>query len=144
MQAPANILLADDDDDDRLLFGDVLREFSKDSNLTFAHNGEHLMTLLRSEELPDVLFLDLNMPLKNGIECLEEIRGDAKLRNLPVVIFSTSTHPGTINQMYDIGAHLYVRKPNDFNALRKAISEVLKKDWGHPMRPPIEEFVLRV
>ena len=144
MQAPENILLADDDDDDRLLFTDVLTEFSKNSRLTFAHNGEHLMTLLRSEKLPDVLFLDLNMPLKNGIECLEEIRGDEKLKDLPVVIFSTSSHPGTINQMYDIGAHLYVRKPNDFNALRKVISEVLKKDWGQPSRPLKEDFVLKV
>jgi CheY-like chemotaxis protein len=144
MQAPTNILLADDDDDDRLLFRDVLREYSKESNLSFAHNGEHLMTLLRSESLPDVLFLDLNMPLKNGIECLEEIRGDEKLKNLPVVIFSTSAHPGTINQMYDIGAHLYVRKPNDFNALRRTIQAVLKKDWGHPSKPPMEDFVLQV
>ncbi|MEI9917786.1 MAG: response regulator [Bacteroidota bacterium] len=144
MQAPANILLADDDDDDRLLFTDVLKEYSKDSNLTFAHNGEHLMTILRSEGLPDVLFLDLNMPLKNGIECLEEIRGDEKLKGLPVVIFSTSSHPGTISQMYDIGAHLYVRKPNDYNALRRAIQAVLKKDWGQPSRPPKEDFVLRV
>jgi CheY-like chemotaxis protein len=144
MQTLANILLADDDDDDRLLFTDVLREYSKDSNLSYAHNGEHLMTMLRSESLPDVLFLDLNMPLKNGMECLEEIRSDEKLKNLPVVIFSTSSHPGTINQMYDIGAHLYVRKPNDFNALRRAIQAVLKRDWGHPLKPPKEEFVLRV
>jgi CheY-like chemotaxis protein len=144
MHAPANILLADDDEDDRLLFRDVLKEYSKESNLTFAHNGEHLMTLLRSEELPDVLFLDLNMPLKNGMECLEEIRGDERLKSLPVVIFSTSSHPGTINQMYDIGAHLYVRKPNDFKTLRKAIQEVLKKDWGRPTRPRKEDFVLRV
>jgi DNA-binding NarL/FixJ family response regulator len=84
------------------------------------------------------------MPLKNGIECLADIRSDAKLKDLPVVIFSTSSHPGTISQMYDIGAHLYVKKPNDFNALRKAISEVLKRDWETPLRPSKEEFVLRV
>lgn len=144
MHGPSNILLADDDDDDRLLFTDVLREYSKSSSVKFAYNGEHLMTMLRSEALPDVLFLDLNMPLKNGIECLEEIRGDEKLKNLPVVIFSTSSHPGTINQMYEIGAHLYVRKPNDFNNLRKVIHAVLKKDWGHVSKPPKEEFVLKV
>ena len=144
MPMPANILLADDDDDDRMLFTDVLKEYAKESVLTFAHNGEHLMMLLRSEDLPDVLFLDLNMPLKNGIECLEEIRGDEKLRELPVVIFSTSAHPGTISHMYDIGAHLYVRKPNDYNALKKVIHAVLKKDWGRPMRPHREDFVLRV
>lgn len=144
MQKLSNILLADDDDDDRLLFTDVVREYAHDSRISFAFNGEHLMTMLRSENLPDVLFLDLNMPLKNGIECLEEIRSDEKLKNLPVVIFSTSSHPGTISQMYEIGAHLYVRKPNDFNALRRAISEVLKRDWGTSIRPPKEDFVLRV
>ena|SRR5688572_2314515 len=143
MQGPS-ILLADDDDDDRLLFTDVLREYSGNARLRFAHNGEHLMTMLRSERLPDVLFLDLNMPLKNGIECLEEIRSDERLKNLPVVIFSTSSHPGTINQTYEIGAHLYVRKPNDFTNLRKAIHAVLKKDWGHPRRPQKEDFVLKV
>jgi CheY-like chemotaxis protein len=139
---PKHILLADDDDDDRLLFTDVLNEFSKESKLTFAHNGEHLMSLLYSGTIPDVLFLDLNMPLKNGIECLDEIRKDAKLKELPVVIFSTSSHPGTINRMYEIGAHLYIRKPNDFNNLRLVIRRVLGRDWLHPVRPPKEEFVL--
>lgn len=139
---PKKILLADDDDDDRLLFMDVLREYSHESTLTVAYNGEHLMNILRSDGPPDVLFLDLNMPLKNGIECLDEIRGDEKLKQLPVVIFSTSSHPGTINKMYDNGAHLYVRKPNDFGTLRRVIHAVLGKDWLHPVRPPREEFVL--
>jgi CheY-like chemotaxis protein len=141
-QKPKNILLADDDDDDRLLFTDVFNEVSRETKLMFAHNGEHLMNLLHSGTLPDILFLDLNMPLKNGIECLDEIRGDRKLRELPVVVFSTSSHPGTINRMYEIGAHLYIRKPNDFNSLRKVIRHVLSRDWVHPVKPPKEEFVL--
>ncbi|HZY82011.1 MAG TPA: response regulator [Cyclobacteriaceae bacterium] len=141
-RTPSHVLLADDDDDDRLLFTDVLSEFSKESRLTFAQNGEQLMTLLRSGTIPEVLFLDLNMPLKNGIECLDEIRKDEKLKELPVVIFSTSSHPGTITRMYEIGAHLYIRKPNDFNNLRRVIRQVLKIDWLHPVRPPREEFVL--
>lgn len=143
-QRPKNILLADDDDDDRLLFLDVLTEFARESNLTFAHNGEHLMNILRSGTRPDVLFLDLNMPLKNGMECLDEIRSDEKLKDLPVVIFSTSAHPGTINKMYEIGAHLYIRKPNDFNSLRKVIRQVLVKDWANPVKPPKEQFVLGI
>lgn len=141
-QRPKHILLADDDDDDRLLFMDVLSEYSKETKLTFAHNGEHLMNILYSGTLPDVLFLDLNMPLKNGMECLDEIRNSRSLKRLPVVIFSTSSHPGTINKMYEIGAHLYIRKPNDFNSLRKVIRHVLSRDWAHPVKPPKEEFVL--
>lgn len=141
-QRPKHILLADDDDDDRLLFTDVLSEFSKEIELTFAHNGEHLMNLLHAGMLPDILFLDLNMPLKNGMECLDEIRGDRKLRELPVVIFSTSSHPGTINRMYENGAHLYIRKPNDFSSLRKIIQHVLSRDWAHPVKPSKAEFIL--
>lgn len=141
-QKPSNILLADDDPDDRLLFSDVLSEFSRESKLSFAHNGEHLMTMLREGNLPDVLFLDLNMPLKNGMECLDEIRSDEKLKDLPVVIFSTSSHPGTINRMYEIGAHRYIRKPNDFDGLRQVIRDVLSLDWVNPVKPPKTEFVL--
>lgn len=141
-QKPKHILLADDDDDDRLLFIDALTEFAKETKVTFAHNGEHLMSILHSGALPDVLFLDLNMPLKNGMECLDEIRSDRKLRELPVVIFSTSSHPGTINKMYEIGAHLYIKKPNDFDSLRKVIRLVLSRDWIHPVKPPKEDFVL--
>ncbi|HMJ71605.1 MAG TPA: response regulator [Cyclobacteriaceae bacterium] len=139
---PRHILLADDDDDDRLLFTDVLSEFSRDSKLTFAYNGEHLMNLLYKGERPDVLFLDLNMPLKNGMECLDEIRADKNLKSIPVVIFSTSSHPGTINRMYEIGAHLYIRKPNDFDSLRRVIRHVLGRDWVNPVKPPKEQFVL--
>ncbi len=140
---PKHILLADDDDDDRLLFTDVLREFSKDSTLTVAHNGEHLMNLLTDiPSLPDVLFLDLNMPLKNGIECLDEIRKNEKLRKLPVVIFSTSSHPGTIDRTYEGGAHLYIRKPNDFKSLRNVIHHALSIDWHHSTKPEKEQFVL--
>jgi DNA-binding NarL/FixJ family response regulator len=102
------------------------------------------MTILRSGNLPDVLFLDLNMPLKNGMECLDEIRRDKKLKDLPVVIFSTSAHPGTVNRMYESGAHLYIRKPNDFNSLRKVIRLVLNRDWIHPEKPPKEKFVLGI
>ena len=139
-----HIFLADDDDDDRLLFTDVLKEYANDSKVTFAHNGEQLMKLLHesAEKLPDVLFLDLNMPLKNGIECLDEIRHDEKLKKLPVVIFSTSSHPGTINRMFESGAHLYIRKPNDFMNLKKVIYDALQKDWLSPSQPTKEEFVL--
>ena len=86
-----NILLADDDSDDCLFFKDVLDELNLPTLLTTVHNGEQLMeVLLKSTELPDILFLDLNMPRKNGFECLSAIKQTKKLNQVPVIIFSTS------------------------------------------------------
>jgi CheY-like chemotaxis protein len=94
-------------------------------------------------QLPDVLFLDLNMPIKNGLECLQELKGDIKLRTLPVVIFSTSSFPGNINKVYDYGAHLYIRKPNDFLSFKRVIQHVFAINWSQSFaQPPREEFVL--
>src|SRR5689334_4058003 len=125
-----NILLADDDDDDRLLFLDVLKELKVPVHMSSASNGEALMQMLAEGLIPpDILFLDLNMPLKNGFECLAEIRQDARLNNMPVVIFSTSSQPSAIERLYADGAQLYIRKPNDFTQLKSVISEVLGINW---------------
>ena len=87
-----NILLADDDTDDCIFFENALGELLLSTNLTTVHDGEQLMLLLtkNSTENFDVLFLDLNMPRKNGITCLDEIKHTDKLKSIPVIIFSTS------------------------------------------------------
>src|SRR5450759_3766148 len=87
-----NILLADDDTDDCFFFDKALRETPIATHLTIVHDGEQLMDYLskNSEHLPDVLFLDLSMPRKTGFECLSEIKENKKLKDLPVVMFSTS------------------------------------------------------
>jgi CheY-like chemotaxis protein len=140
-----NVLLADDDDDDRLLFLDVLKEQAVPVNLSVAVNGEVLMGMLAKSRLPDLIFLDLNMPLKNGFECLDEIRADARMRHVPVIIFSTSSQPSAIDQVYRRGAQLYIRKPNDFAQLKKVINHVLSKQWGTEVfQPPRGEFVLTI
>lgn len=141
------VLLADDDDDDRLLFLDVLKELPRSISLAVAGDGEQLMKMLTEtgSKLPDVLFLDLNMPLKNGFECLSEIRSNKKLLHLPVIIFSTSSQPSAIEQVYEGGADLYIRKPNDFTQLRRVIEHVLAVNWKKvSTRPPKEEFVLAI
>lgn len=139
------VLLADDDDDDRLLFLDVLRELPSPVSLEVASNGEVLMDLLARSPLPDVVFLDLNMPLKNGFECLDEIRSDPAMASLPVIIFSTSSQPSAIDQVYRSGAQLYIRKPNDFTQLRKVINHVLTMDWKkEPPQPVRDKFVLAI
>ena len=122
-----SVLLADDDEDDCLLFGEALSEISLSTQLTTVHNGEHLIDLLTTQNagLPDVLFLDLNMPRKNGWQCLEEIKQNEKLKKLSVVIISTSFQQEVADQLHEKGARHYIRKPNNFAQLKKVIQQVL-------------------
>ncbi|HTE30014.1 MAG TPA: response regulator [Chryseolinea sp.] len=139
------ILLADDDNDDCLLFTDALNDLPLATNLTTVRHGEDLMLhLYAKNELPDLLFLDLNMPRKNGFECLTEIKRNEKLKTIPVIIFSTSYAPEIVNLLYKNGAQHYVCKPNSFEQLveiiHRAITLTLQKN--HVTQIPIEEFVL--
>jgi len=123
-----NILLADDDTDDCLFFKDAVTVFIPTANFTAVHDGDELMQLLSKEtnKLPDMLFLDLNMPRKNGFECLAEIKQHQKLKTLPVVIFSTSNVHDEINAIFKTGADVYIRKPRNFDQLVNVIQHALK------------------
>ena len=137
-----NILLADDDSDDCLFFKDVLDELHLPTLLTTVHNGEQLMeVLLNSDELPDILFLDLNMPRKNGFECLSEIKQTQKLNQVPVIIFSTSFVPDVVALLYQNGAHHYICKPDDYELLLKILRRVVTPGLSST-QPSIKEFVL--
>ena len=128
-----NILLADDDKDDCLLFEEAIKELSHFVHLSTVPDGEQLMQLLtqKTYTLPHVLFLDLNMPRKNGFECLCEIKQNKKLKDLAVVMFSTSFprdktyEQEMINVLLKIGAQNYIRKPNNFEQLKQAILQVI-------------------
>jgi CheY-like chemotaxis protein len=122
-----NILLADDDMDDCLFFKDAIMELVPSPNFTAVHDGEQLMQLLGNEitKLSDVLFLDLNMPRKNGFECLAEIKQNKKLKALPVVVFSTSFEQEVVNRLYDNGAQYFIRKPSEFSLYKNIILHTL-------------------
>ena len=122
-----NILLADDDETDCLLFKEALEELPVSAHLTIVHNGEQVIEELtkKGKKLPDVLFLDLNMPRKNGFVALGEIKRSTKLQDLPVIIFSTSSELGAIKNVYRDAAHYYICKPVDFLQLKKVIYEAL-------------------
>ena len=127
---PKKIFLAEDDADDRMFFEDVLKEVSVDTNLVMADDGVELMNVLGETvpPPPDMIFLDLNMPRKNGFECLKEIRETAKLREIPVIIFSTSDNAQAIDKTYSLGANFYMQKPRSFALLKKAIETILTKN----------------
>lgn len=122
-----NILLADDDTDDCIFFKDALDELLIKTNLTTVHDGEQLMIYLggTSREHIDVLFLDINMPRKNGFECLAEIKQTENLKELPVIIFTTSYDQKVVNSMHESGAHYFIRKPSDFAQFKKIIYQTL-------------------
>ena len=122
-----NILLADDDTDDCLFFKQALAEISISSNLTIVRDGEELMNYLNGnlEQMPSVLFLDINMPRKNGMECLVEIKQNEKLKDIPVVMFSTTNSQDTINVLLKNGALVYIHKPNDITQLKQIIHHAL-------------------
>src|SRR5450432_3423091 len=141
------ILLCDDDSDDCYFFSEALDTLPNSTQLTTVHNGEQLMQLLTKEtnELPDVLFLDLNMPRKNGFECLLELKLHKKLKELPVIIFSTSYEHEVVNLLYKNGAQYFIRKPAEFSQLQKVIQRALtlisQENISQPTR---ENFVLTV
>jgi len=142
-----NIFIADDDNDDLILFEDALREICKESQLTTAKDGEELMQILDEKvpPAPDVIFLDLNMPRKNGFECLDEIKHSSKLKNIPIVIFSTSDQPEAVNRVYEHGAHHFLKKPSSFILLKEAIKKVLAIDWAdQAQQPSKDKFILHV
>jgi CheY-like chemotaxis protein len=123
---PRHILLADDDEDDCLLFKDALDELLVSGKFSCVTNGEKLMELLMdSELLPDIIFLDMNMPRKSGLQCLLEIKANESLKDLPVVILSTSFEPSMMKRLYENGAHLCLKKPNEFTKLKEAIHSAL-------------------
>ena len=143
--APLNLLLADDDVDDCYLFKEALDGIPLSTRIAVVHDGVHLMQLLAKSDtiLPDVLFLDLNMPRKNGFECLSEIKQNKKFKDLPVIIFSTSFEQEVVNLLHKNGAQYFIRKPSEFSQFKKIIQETLAliapENASQPTR---ENFVL--
>lgn len=140
------LLLADDDKDDCLLFKEALEELPVSVKLTCVHEGDQLMQFLiqnTMNERFDVLFLDLNMPRKNGFSCLEEIKAHKKLKQLPVIIFSTSFDQNIADMLYAKGAHLCLCKPSDYSQLKRLIHRALQivKQWPI-IQPPKKIFLL--
>ncbi|HLP52199.1 MAG TPA: response regulator [Chitinophagales bacterium] len=138
--------MADDDDGDRLLFNEALRDLPFAVEFTPVTGGEHLMDYLQhAQQLPHILFLDLNMPRKNGFDCLREIKQDKKLRALPVVIFSTSDDEQGVERAYLEGAHLYLVKPAGFLDLISGIKHVIGMSLQPGFSPlPKDNFVVKV
>ena len=140
------ILLADDDEDDCMFFKEALEELSLCASLKTVNNGVELMDFLANNlpNLPQVLFLDVNMPRKSGAECLSEIKRNEKFKHLPVIIYSTSSNIDVMDQLYGKGAQYYIRKPADFSSLKSVISRTIELIKQERLLPSSrEEFVIQ-
>lgn len=130
------IVCADDDADDRMLVQDAFEEAGLSEGLQFVQDGEELLDYLsqkngfdtKNAPWPDIILLDLNMPRKDGREALGEIKRNAKMRRIPVVVLTTSKAMEDISKSYDLGASGFITKPVTYEGLVDA-ARTLRKYW---------------
>ncbi len=145
---PITILMADDDADDRRLTQEAFEEGRLINDVRFVENGEELLNYLRKEgryappaeaPRPGLILLDLNMPRKDGRTVLKELKTDPELRQIPVVILTTSKADEDVYKSYDLGVNSYIVKPVTFEALVD-ILQTLEKYWFEIVElPPHKE-----
>lgn len=125
------ILLVDDDLDERELFQTAIYGLSTNFKLVTLNDGVYLMDYLVSkpDKRPHIIFLDINMPRKNGLECLIEIRNNPHLRDIPIAMYTTSNNENDIQSSFTLGANVYIKKPDVFNDLKRLIKQTIETDW---------------
>ncbi len=129
MNTLQNVLLADDDADDRMLFRDVVKDLGLKLSLHTVNDGVELMDFLHAaQQLPDALFLDINMPKKDGLACLREIKASPGLQTLPVIVFSNSENNILVELMRSEGAAYFVRKQHGYNKMLKLLNKLFSLD----------------
>src|SRR5688572_17478401 len=117
-QPVMTILYADDDVDDRELLSEAFQEIDPSISCRTVSDGrEAIETLRQIIELPDFIFLDVNMPVMDGSNCLVELKKDSRLKVIPVIIYSTTIDQDEINRFYKLGASSYLQKPNNYEEL---------------------------
>jgi len=145
-QDSIHILLGDDDEDDIFLFKSLLADIYPQASLITSGDGEALMNLLSTFPTvppPHLIFLDVNMPRRNGMECLIEIRSNKKFDHIPVFMFSTSMSPTDIHKAYENGANLYIPKGLFFTKEKQIIEQFFSVHWkDYIAKVPKEQFVL--
>ena len=132
MKPKRTFFIVDDDIDDQDLFIEAVNEVDDSIECMSASNCEEALDLLKNKKIgkPDMIFLDLNMPKLNGKQCLAELKKEAHLADIPVIIYSTSSEKRDIEETTRLGAAHFLTKPNKFEELCKAISYVVSRDWS--------------
>ena len=120
------IILVDDDEDDYVFFQQILDFQTFNTTLHRVSNGDELMqTLNKNDNLPNIIFLDMKLPGKSGLEILELLKADIKLSEIIVAIYSTSYVESIAQNLYDKGAEFYIQKPICFKDMKRVIESAL-------------------
>ncbi len=136
MEKPIRIMLVDDDADDQLFFMDALKEVAPEVVCNAANNGDDALRQVEIPPPPDLIFMDLNMPIMNGYECLTALKSDTRFSKIPVIIFTTSKNAQDIERTKELGASLFFTKPSDFRLLCDRLNRIVKNDI------PVHSFVV--
>lgn len=119
------ILLADDDRDDAEMFCEALADIDENIICHCAENGSEALKIIEKQnEIPEVVFLDLNMPIMNGWECLKQLKSDERYKNIPVIMISTSSYKNDMDTAANLGAVCYFIKPTNFKDLKEVLRSI--------------------
>jgi len=127
MEVSKRIMLIDDDPDDQLLFKDAVQMIHPDLSCELASSCKEAIRQLETTPPPELIFMDLNMPVMSGFECLVYLKKENRYKDIPVVIFTTSQNVNDISRTKQLGAKWYMTKPDDFKVLCKKLDRVLQK-----------------
>lgn len=123
-----NIFYADDDEDDREIFCIAIQQINPAIKVTVSKDGQEALQILTAQSTPpNFIFLDVNMPRMNGVECLIKLKSDNRLKNIPVIMYSTTSDRNEINKLMLLGAEDFVIKVPSFEKLRDSLHKVLTK-----------------
>jgi len=118
-------LLVDDDSDDSDLILEVLNEIDSNVKYTYTMDGPEALTMLEDGYIPSIIFLDINMPGMNGWQCLTKLKANSRFKDIPVVMYSTSSYQHEIEKAFELGALAFFTKPNHYSLLKNNIKVVL-------------------
>lgn len=126
------IFIIDDDVEDQEIFMEALKEVDQTVQCYTSTNGEDALRQLEQEVvvLPDLIFLDLNMPKLNGKQILRQIKNIGSLKRIPVIMYSTSFAPRDIEEIRELGAAFHLLKPSRFDDLCKSLTSILSRNWN--------------
>ena len=127
-----NIAFVDNDEDDRWLFQEAINELEIECTLKLFESAPEIMTYLnRTKVKPDFIFLDINMPYKNGVECLKEIKSNKEYNDIIIIIYASHNNEEHIDSTFNFGANLFIKKPSSFKDIKEILRRVLVLDWSN-------------